>query len=97
MLGCQGLIDCRDTIVPVFSSPIATITFKLHALLLVFFPILLECNDREKASKDCPAGFVCMTVVGKRRSRLQCVPSRRRSGGRPGYTIPRDESRKSKE
>ena len=37
-----------------------------------------------------------MAVIGKRRrSRLICVP-RGKSGDQPGYTIPRDESRKSK-
>ena len=38
-----------------------------------------------------------MAVIGKRRrSRLVCV-TQGKSGDQPGYTIPRDESRKSKE
>ena len=38
-----------------------------------------------------------MAVIGKRRrSRPICVPSRRRSGDQPGYTVPRELSNRKR-
>ena len=71
-------VDCRD----IYNS----------SCIFCIFSTFLECNDNKKALKHCAAGKKCMAVIRKRRrSRLQCVP-KSRSGDRPGYTIPRDES-----
>ncbi|PFX29460.1 hypothetical protein AWC38_SpisGene5764 [Stylophora pistillata] len=55
------------------------------------------CNSRESNFANCQEGLLCVAKVEDGKHFVTCFDPNTGNNSGPGYTIPRDESRKSKE